>query len=243
MILIILAAGFSTRLEPRTLKVPKQLLPIGKKVFLDLFLESIATLKDNFSRKVLVTNEKFYPLFKKWANQNDWGFEIISDGVMSKDKRLGAVGDLLFAIEKGSINNDIFAVCPDYILENFNFDEFLEKFSTDQYSYTIAKKENDQNILKSGSCLMLDDKGFISKFQEKPSNPFSKLYGVPYYALKKSDIKFIKQIPDEKKDNAGEIVAELVRMSKIKAVQYFGSIVHLTNESDYQKIIRDYRKI
>jgi glucose-1-phosphate thymidylyltransferase len=240
MVLIILSAGFSTRLEPRTLKIPKQLLPVGEKVFLDLFLESIATLKNKFSRKIFVTNEKFYPLFSKRAKQNDWGFKIISDGVMSKDKRLGAVGDLLFAIGKEEISDDVFVVCPDYILENFDFAEFLKKFSADRCSYTIAKKENNQNILKSGSCLTLDKGGFISRFQEKPSKPFSKLYGVPYYAIKKSDIKFIKQIPAKEKDNAGEIVAELVQMSKIKAVQYLGSIIHLTNENDYQKITKGY---
>lgn len=239
MVLIILAAGFSTRLEPRSLKIPKQLLPVGNKVILDLLLESFATLKNKFSQKIFITNKNFYPLFSKWAEQNGWGFKIISDGVMSKDERLGAVGDLLFSLKKEKINGDVFVVCPDYILENFNFAKFLKKFSADRYSYIIAKKENNQNILKAGSCLKLNEGEFISKFQEKPPKPFSKLYGVPYYAIKKSDLKFIKQIPAEKKDNAGEIVAQLVRVSKIKAVRYLGPIIHLTTEKDYKKLLNE----
>lgn len=238
MVLLILAAGFSTRLEPRTLNTPKHLLPIGDRFLIDYFFDSIAETKDIFSRIVLVTNKKYYEQFLKWSKTSGRQVEIISDGVPDKKKKIGAIGDLLFAVKKAKILEDTFVCAPDYILEDFDFKELLEAAKTKNKSFTIAKVENDLNEIKAGSCLLLDDEGKITRFEEKPEKPFSNLYGVPYYYITKSDLPLMEKISFELRDNSGQIVAKLVRDSKIYAFNYDGPVMHMTTEEDYREILK-----
>jgi len=232
MTLVILAAGFATRLEPLTIDTPKHLLPLkGKKVLMDLFIETIAEILPGFNKIILVTNQGYYNKFLSWAkNSTVQKIKILSDGVNSKEERIGAIGDLLFAIDKGKINDDMLICAADYVLRNVDFKKYL-KFSEGR-STTIVKEEGIE-ALKSGSCLRLGKNFQVTKFAEKPIKPFSNLYGVPYYYLHKSDIRHIGLIPKNLHDNIGQLVAKLVDDSKIFAYRYSGDIIHLTCEKDY----------
>lgn len=238
MTLIILAAGFATRLEPRTLNIPKHLLPLKDgRVVIDLFVESISDVVADFRKIVLVTNQKYYTKFSSWAKSTPYEIEIISDKVDSKDKRIGAIGDLLFVIDKCKINDDMLICAADYILKSADFKKYIN-FSKGK-STTIVKKEDDTKALKLGSCMQLGDNCQITRFVEKPADPFSNLFGVPYYYLVKSDFDHIRLIPKNLHDNIGQLVAKLVDDSKIFAYKYSGNIVHLTTEQDYLSLLNE----
>lgn len=236
MVLLILAAGFSTRLEPRTLNTPKHLLPIGSKVFIDYFMESIRGMQSEIERSVLVTNQRYYDKFKAWAKGKN--IEVISDGVTDKEHRIGTIGDFLFTIEKSKIKGDVMVCAADFVLEKFDFKKFIDIAKKSKYSFTITKHESDMDEIKAGSCLLLGADNRVTKFEEKPKDPFSDLYGAPYYFVKKEDIKFINKIPEGLRDNCGQIVAELVCDSKIFATRYNGNVMHMTTERDYQELVK-----
>lgn len=240
MVLLILAGGFSTRLEPRTLETPKQLLPIGARYFIDFFMDSIAPAKDEFSKTVIVTNSKYIDSFTQWSSNSPWPIEIICDGVVDKSHKIGAIGDLLFALDKGEIGDDVLICAPDFILAEFDFKKFIESTKNSRHSWTIAKEEPDIDQIRAGSCLLLDSRDKVIRFEEKPEDPFSSLYGVPYYFLKRSDFKFIKNIPNNLRDNSGQIVAQLVKDSIVCARRYDGQIMHMTSEQDYQQILKSH---
>ena len=62
MKLIILAAGYATRLYPLTLNRPKPLLPIAGKPMVDHVLKNLASISA-IDHVYLVTNEKFADRF------------------------------------------------------------------------------------------------------------------------------------------------------------------------------------
>ena len=58
MNVIVLAAGYATRLYPLTLNRPKPLLPVGGKPMLDHVMERLLTVP-GINRVFVVTNAKF----------------------------------------------------------------------------------------------------------------------------------------------------------------------------------------
>ena len=97
---IIIAAGYATRLGELTKNFPKPLLKIGDNTILGRMLDDIDTIPD-IDEHIIVTNHKFAPIFEQWASEQHYSkpLTIIDDGTESNDTRLGAVCDLLLAIE------------------------------------------------------------------------------------------------------------------------------------------------
>ena len=69
MIVIILAAGYATRLEPLTLKTPKSLLPVANKLIIDRILEKALKAK-GISSIYIITNSKFFKKFSDWLKES-----------------------------------------------------------------------------------------------------------------------------------------------------------------------------
>jgi len=240
MTLLLLAAGFATRLEPISFKCPKHLIPIGtKKVLLDVFVDTYEEYFDKFSRIVLITNDVFLNRFENWAQKQKFEIDVISDGVKNKSGKKGAVGDFLLAIKKASINDDVLICAPDFIPTELNLSEFI-KYSASGDSVIMTKIENNVNKIKAGSCLKLDGCSQVIEFCEKPKEPFSNIYGIPYYIVQNKDISLIQDIPRSNWDNMGQIPALLSKKSKIFAFNYSGKCIHLTNLDDLEKLKKSY---
>ena len=84
MRIVILAAGYATRLHPLTLTRPKPLLPVSGRPIIDYLIENLSAI-DNISHVYLVTNDKFTGHFQEWADgcresTPDFSFKIINDG-------------------------------------------------------------------------------------------------------------------------------------------------------------------
>ncbi|MBR0222646.1 MAG: NTP transferase domain-containing protein, partial [Bacteroidales bacterium] len=129
---IVLAAGYATRLYPLTENFPKPLLEIGKSTILDRLLDDIDTIPE-IDGHIVVTNHKFAGIFEAWAAQRqppgqaggDVGVmpgtdrasrkpvEILDDGTSTNETRLGAVRDLILAIETFGLNEDLLVVAAD----------------------------------------------------------------------------------------------------------------------------------
>ena len=98
---IVIAAGYATRLGELTRNFPKPLLKIGSSTILGRMLDDIDTIPD-ISEHIIITNHKFAGIFEEWAGNLHYTkpITIIDDGTETNDTRLGAVCDLLYAMEK-----------------------------------------------------------------------------------------------------------------------------------------------
>src|SRR5438034_8549631 len=68
MKIVILAAGYATRLYPLTLTQPKPLLPVAGQPMIDYVLDNLAPI-GGIGRVYVVTNAKFAGHFQKWRSE------------------------------------------------------------------------------------------------------------------------------------------------------------------------------
>src|SRR6478735_8639119 len=98
MKVIVLAAGYATRLYPLTLTQPKPLLPVAGKPMIEHVLDNLAAI-DGLDRIYVVTNSKFAAHFQQWAyhyhaTKSRLDFTVVNDGSTDDSNKLGAIGDL-----------------------------------------------------------------------------------------------------------------------------------------------------
>ncbi len=117
MKVLILAAGYATRLYPLTLTQPKPLLPVAGKPMVDYVLDNLAPIP-GIDRVYIVTNAKFAGHFQKWADnyratKSKLDFTIINDGSTDDSNKLGAIGDLNLVLQKENVDDDLIVVAGD----------------------------------------------------------------------------------------------------------------------------------
>ena len=111
---IILAAGYSTRLYPLTENMPKSLLDVAGKPIIEHIIKKLEMIAD-LDTIHIITNDKFEQHFSKWLKSFDSTkkIEIINDKTKGNEERLGALGDVHYAIEAKNIDDDILIVAGD----------------------------------------------------------------------------------------------------------------------------------
>ena len=191
---IILAAGYATRLYPLTENYPKPLLEIGNNTILGRLLDDLDTIPE-IDGHVIVTNGKFARIFDTWAQNRGHSetshLRILSDGTFTNETRLGAVKDLLLAIETCGIDDDILVLAADNILE-FSLKGFVEAFKEKRTSMIMCHHEPELKKLQRTGVIKVDENMRVLQMQEKPEVPVSHWAVPPFYIYRKEDLPLIK---------------------------------------------------
>jgi len=193
--LIILAAGYATRLYPLTLTRPKPLLPVAGRPMMEHVLDSLAPAVD-ISRVYVVTNQKFADQFQSWANdyskRTGHAFTIVNDGSTDDTNKLGAIGDLHLVLTREKLNDDIIVVAADNLFGEplTGFGQFIrEKNAPVLGVYDVGSLEE----VKKYNAISVDPSGRITFFEEKPKQPTSTLTGIALYYYPKPTLPLIHQ--------------------------------------------------
>src|SRR5205085_2763708 len=117
MKVVILAAGYATRMYPLTLTQPKPLLPVAGKPMIEYVLDNLTPI-GGIDRVYVVTNAKFASHFQKWADgyrhsAAKLDFTIVNDGSTDDSNKLGAIGDLHLVITREHVDDDLIVVAGD----------------------------------------------------------------------------------------------------------------------------------
>lgn len=189
---IVIAAGYATRLYPLTENFPKPLLKVGERSILERMLDDIDTLPEIDSH-IIVTNHRFAGIFKDWAKTVNYSkpVTIIDDGTISNETRLGAVRDLLLAINQCQIDDDILVLAADNILE-FSLRGFIDFFHDKGTSVIMCHNEPELKRLQRTGVIAVDDGMKVLEMQEKPEKPVSNWAVPPFYIYSKSDLPLIR---------------------------------------------------
>jgi glucose-1-phosphate thymidylyltransferase len=196
MKIIILAAGYATRLYPLTLTRPKPLLPVAGKPMIDHVLDNLAPIA-GIDRVYVVTNSKFAGHFQQWADAHratkpTLDFTIVNDGSTDDTNKLGAIGDLHLVLTREKVDDDVIVVAGDNLFNQSleGFGKFVgEKRTPVLAVYDVGNLEE----IKKYNSISIDPAGRITFFEEKPKQPTSTLTGIALYYYPKSVLPLIHQ--------------------------------------------------
>jgi glucose-1-phosphate thymidylyltransferase len=185
MNILILAAGYATRLYPLTQTKAKPLLEVAGKPMMEWVIDNLAPI-EGIEKVFVVTNSKFAADFQQWADTYHAAhpkltFEIINDGSTSDADKLGAIGDINLCIARAGLSqSDLIVVAGDNL-----FSQSLEDFGR-------FCREKNQPVLgvydvgsleeaKKYGVIAVNAAGEITSFEEKPADPKSTLIGIALY--------------------------------------------------------------
>jgi glucose-1-phosphate thymidylyltransferase len=196
MKVIILAAGYATRLYPLTLTQPKPLLPVAGQPMVEYVLDNLAPI-GGIDRIYVVTNAKFASHFEQWsqayrASKSKLNFTVVNDGSTDDTNKLGAIGDIHFVLNTQKVDDDIIVVAGDNL-----FSDKLEGFGRvcreKQQPVLAVYDVGDLEQIKKYNSITVDAEGRITFFEEKPKNPTSTLTGIALYYYPRATLPLIRQ--------------------------------------------------
>jgi glucose-1-phosphate thymidylyltransferase len=211
MKVLILAAGYATRLYPLTLTRPKPLLDVAGRPMIDYVLDNIAPI-GGIDRVYVVTNAKFADQFQKWADhyratKAKLDFTIVNDGSTDDSNKLGAIGDIHLVLTREKIDDDLIVVAGDNL-----FSETLQGFGAvcrEKKAPVLAVYDvGSLDEIKKYNSITMDASDKITFFEEKPKNPTSTVTGIALYYYPKSTLPLIHKYIGEKNnpDQPGRLV-------------------------------------
>lgn len=185
MKLLVLAAGYATRLYPLTLDRPKHLLDVAGRPILDHVLDAVEPI--GFDGLYVVTNSKFADSFREWASGRD--ATVVDDGTDTEETRLGAIGDLDLVIRSQGLADDLIVIAGDNL-----FSEPLQGFPPRRDAPVVAVYDvGDVEAIRKYNAIEIDDEGRIVFFEEKPEQPRSTLTGIALYFYPASTLPLVGQ--------------------------------------------------
>lgn len=189
---IVIAAGYATRLGELTANFPKPLLKIGEKSILERMLDDIDAIPD-IDGHIIISNHKFAQHFESWAKEMHYTkpITIIDDMTETNDTRLGAVCDLLFAMDKLQINDDMLVVAADNLLF-FTFADFVKFAKEKDSSCIICHQQKELAKLQRTGVVVLDENNKVLNMEEKPQEPKSTWAVPPFYIYLKKDLDLVR---------------------------------------------------
>lgn len=196
MKLIVLAAGYATRLYPLTLNQPKPLLPVAGRPMIEHVLDCLTPVKD-IDHVYVVTNEKFSGHFEEWASQYEGGhagrpITAVNDHSTDDANKLGAIGDMHLVIKQADIDDDLIVVAGDNLFSRplEGFSEFCRAHNAPVLGvYDVGNLEE----IKKYNAIETDATCRITFFEEKPKEPKSTITGIALYYYPKWSLELIKQ--------------------------------------------------
>ena len=188
MKVIVLAAGYATRLRPLTDTWSKELLPVGGKPIIDWILDAVDAA-DGIDEVHVVTNARKAPAFQEWAKGRD--VIVHDDGTTSNEDRLGAIGDMLFVIEQAQLDDDLLVIAGDNLFD-FSIADFVSYWRGKGVASAVAVRDVGSLELASHyGIVSLEDDGRMTSFVEKPADPPSTLAATATYLFHREHARLI----------------------------------------------------
>ena len=184
MNVLILAAGYATRLYPLTLNKAKALLEIAGQPMIAWVMDNLRGIKE-IETVYIVTNSKFASDFEKWAKEYqdknpEFHFKVINDGSTSDEDKLGAIGDINLVLTREQLTDkDLLVVAGDNLFSDSlaGFVEQARECEAAVAVYDVGKLEE----VRKYSNVQVDSKGVITHFEEKPQKPSNTLTAIALY--------------------------------------------------------------
>ena len=253
---IVIAAGYATRLGELTKNFPKPLLKIGENTILGRMLDDIDRIPE-IDEHIIVTNHKFAHIFEQWKSGLNYQKPIIivDDGTETNETRLGAVCDLLLAINGGSqtvnsksvnrksIDDDLLVVAADNLLF-FSFQEFVDFARAKGTSCIMCHEQPSIEKLQRTGVVELDENQRVLGMEEKPQVPKSHWAVPPFYIYRKEDLDLVRHSVENGcgKDAPGNLAHDMVEHTTMHAWPMTAGRFDIGSLDTYYEAVEKYGK-
>jgi glucose-1-phosphate thymidylyltransferase len=192
---LLLAAGYATRLRPLTDTIAKPLLPVGGRPMIDWILDRIASAPEIDAVHV-VTNAAYAAGFEAWAEGR--GVIVHNDGTSSNEARLGAIGDIRFALDRGGIvGEDLLVIAADNLF-GFSLADYLAFWHGKGVGSAIAvHRLADPSLARLYGVVELDSDDRVTGLEEKPEHPRSDLVSTATYLFSAAHLALLDRYLSE----------------------------------------------
>jgi len=191
---VILAAGYATRLYPLTLNIPKPLLQVtGRRTVIDFIVEDLVAC-GRVDEIVVVTNGKYAADFVAWAGlcRARITVTVLDDGTLSNRDRLGAIGDMAFAVSRRKIASDLIVVGGDNLFD-VGVARFLRFAEAHRPRVSLGLFDiHDRAVARRFGVAAVDRAGRVTSFEEKPPRPRSTLVATCLYYFPAASLAYLK---------------------------------------------------
>ncbi len=182
MKLLILAAGYATRLYPLTETQAKPLLRVAGRPMMDHILEKFHGALE-ITECIVVVNSKFAANFHAWSKEttfSPWPITIVDDGSTSPENARGAIGDILFTIRQLHLVDNLVVVAGDNLFTH-HLTGFVS-FSEQKNEVVLGTYDvGDLEAIKKYNNISTDETGRVTHFEEKPAQPTGTRTGIALY--------------------------------------------------------------
>jgi glucose-1-phosphate thymidylyltransferase len=183
MKVVVLAAGFATRLYPLTRERAKPLLEVGGRAVVSRLLDRVLALP-GIDDVVVVSNTRFREQMDAWAAEYeaDVPVLVIANGARSEEEMRGAARDLALGLEACGRGEEVLVVAGDNLLD-LDLAPHLAEFRRRGIPTILVRElAGDVPPRRHGEVTLAGD-GTIARFREKPDVPESTLSAICLYFL------------------------------------------------------------
>ncbi|OGX27770.1 MAG: hypothetical protein A2787_06335 [Omnitrophica WOR_2 bacterium RIFCSPHIGHO2_01_FULL_48_9] len=239
MKVLILAAGYGTRLYPLVTDTPKSLLDVQGQPLINYIVRRVEKLS-GLNEILVVTNNKFFKVFQNWAaaqTQCPVKIKIINDETKSPDDRLGSVGDIHFVIQQGSLKEDLLVVGGDNLFTD-DLSQYFAFAHKKSPGITIGIYDiHDRKEARKFGVVDIDNYGRITSFEEKPEAPRSSLIAMCVYYFPQATVGLVAEYLKEsiKADKAGDYIKWLCSKKEVYGFAFHGKWYDIGSIESYRE--------
>jgi len=203
---------------PLTRDVAKPLLEVAGAPILTHIVERILELPD-VREIVVIANARFAPDFQRWAGALDSHapVRVLDDGSTGDANKLGAIGDLAFALRAVPPDGDWLVAAGDNLLA-FGLGELHTAYRAHERPL-LAVRQIERGDPSAYNEVKLGADGRVTVFREKPGDPVSALAAIALYFFPAHVASRLFQYLDEggNPDAPGHFIAWLVGRTEVRA--------------------------
>lgn len=225
----LLAAGYATRMYPLTKDQPKPLLDVGGVPVLTQLVRQIESIPD-LTEVVVIGNHRFAGHFTRWRDVTPCTVpvRVLDDGSTNEDDRLGAIGDLAFALREVPPGNEDWLVAAGDNLLRTDLHAVHARFVEHRDPLLIVR-EVERTDGRDGPSpyneVTLDEDGRVQRFREKPREHRTGLAAIAVYVFPPSTAGALGAYLEAggNPDAPGHFIAWLVEQVTVRATRLDGA--------------------
>ena len=168
---------------------------------------------------------------------------IVDDGTETNETRLGAVCDLLFAMDKLHIDDDMLVVAADNLLF-FSFQEFVDFAKAKGTSCIMCHEQPSIEKLQRTGVVELDANNKVLGMEEKPQVPKSHWAVPPFYIYLRKDLDLVRHSVENGcgKDAPGNLAHYMVEHTTMHAWPMSAGRFDIGSLDTYYEAVEKYGK-